>query len=194
MALALEREGRFTYSDYLTWPDTERWELIDGVAYNMVPAPTTTHQRLSMQLSGQLFKQLQGHRCEVFAAPFDVRLPRGDEADELIDTVVQPDIVVLCDPSRLDERGCRGAPDFIIEITSRSSVSRDSIQKVHLYERHGVKEYWIVHAADRLVYIRRLQESGTFGPTDVQAPPASVEVQAVPGLVVNLDELFSVVQ
>ena len=100
-------EELFTYADYCTWPDAERWELIDGVAYDMSPAPGFRHQMVSSELVIQFGTHLRNSPCRVLAAPFDVRLPSGDEAEDEIDTVVQPDIVVVCDRNKLDDRGAR---------------------------------------------------------------------------------------
>ena len=123
--LALKLEERFTYGDYLTWDDGERWELIDGVPYNMSPAPTVRHQAISRELSTEFALYLRGKPCQLFAAPFEVRLPEVDESDELVETVVQPDLSIICDKSKLDEAGCRGAPDLIVEILSPSTAHKD---------------------------------------------------------------------
>ena len=112
MTLALKKtEQKYTYGDYSCWPDSERWELIHGIAYCMSPAPLRIHQKISIELCRQFSNYLVNKPCEVFDAPFDVRLPKADESDEDIETVVQPDILVVCDESKLDERGCRGAPE-----------------------------------------------------------------------------------
>jgi hypothetical protein len=117
----------YTYGHYLTWLDDERWELIDGVPYDMTPAPSRLHQKISTELIKQIAVYLTGKTCEVYAAPFDVRLPKGDEEDEKIMTVVQPDLVVVCDPKKLDERGCKGAPGqrggclFVLETTGANA-------------------------------------------------------------------------
>jgi Uma2 family endonuclease len=162
MTLPLRDVERHTYGEYLTWPDDQHDELIDGVPYAMGPAPTRGHQRLMLEIARQIADALEGGPCEVNVAPFDVRLPEGDEADEAIATVVQPDIAVVCDPSKLDERGCRGAPDWILEVLSPSSAGQDQIRKLALYERHGVREYWLAHPSDRIVTIYRL-EGDTYG-------------------------------
>ncbi|MCA9712927.1 MAG: Uma2 family endonuclease, partial [Myxococcales bacterium] len=125
---------RFTYGDYRQWMGDERWELIDGEAYLMSPAPKRRHQRASMGLSAQIANALEGGSCQVYAAPFDVRLPDGDEADDDVATVVQPDVVVICDPAKLDDAGCRGAPDWVVEILSPSTTARDRIDKRDLYQ------------------------------------------------------------
>jgi Uma2 family endonuclease len=108
--------GHFVYGDYRRWTAEERWELIDGEAWDMSPAPTRSHQQMVLELTTQIHRFLRDKPCEVCTAPFDVRLPRADEADDRVDTVVQPDITVICDPAKLDEAGCRGAPDWIIEV------------------------------------------------------------------------------
>src|SRR6267378_1587874 len=108
-----------TYGDYLTWPDHPRQELIDGVAYvREPPAPSPCHQEMVGELFGQLWVALKGRPCRVYVAPFDVRLPKSDEANELIDTVVQPDVFIVCDRQKLDERGMRGGPDWVAEVLS----------------------------------------------------------------------------
>ena len=132
----------FTYRDYLTWGDDYRWELIDGMPYMMAGA-SVYHQSMVVELLGQLREFLKGKPCKVFTAPFDVRLfPEDDLSDR---TVVQPDILVVCDEEKLSYgKACRGAPDFIIEVMSDSSEGRDLIDKRKLYETAGVKEYWVV--------------------------------------------------
>lgn len=119
------RTERYTYADYLTWPEDTRYELIDGVAYAMAPAPTRSHQLVTGELFRQISTALKGGRCQTFVAPFDLRLPRADEADALVDTVVQPDVLVVFDPARVDERGVRGAPDWVAEVLSPASAGRD---------------------------------------------------------------------
>jgi len=174
-----------TYEDYLKFPSDERWEIIDGVAYNMSPAPATRHQEVAGTLYRKISDALEGRPCRAFIAPFDVRLPLDDEPDDEVTTVLQPDVVVICERAKVDTRGCRGAPDFVIEVASFSSTSRDQIQKARVYERHGVKEYWVVHPWDRLVYIRRLGADGLFGNIDIVSE-GTVAVRAIPGLSVDL--------
>ncbi|PIX17728.1 Uma2 family endonuclease, partial [Candidatus Desantisbacteria bacterium CG_4_8_14_3_um_filter_40_12] len=119
MGLALKKqEEQYTYGDYLGWPDEERWELIDGVAYDMSPAPSTKHQKVFGVLFTEFFVYLRGKTCEVFSAPFDVILPEYDENEEDCRTVVQPDILVVCDKTKIDSKRCKGAPDLAIEILS----------------------------------------------------------------------------
>ena len=157
MSLPQRDEQHHTYGEYLLWPEDQRYELIDGVAYAMTPAPTRRHQEVLGELFRQVANALQHHPCKAFIAPFDVRLPKGDEADEQVDTVVQPDLSVICDPDKLDERGCRGAPDWVVEVLSPATASHDHKLKRAVYERAGVREYWLIHPIDRMVTIYRLE-------------------------------------
>jgi len=156
---------RFTYGDYLQWQGDERWELISGEPFMMSPAPSRQHQRVSFQLSRQIGDFLDGGPCELYPAPFDVRLANGAESDSAIESVVQPDLVVICDPEKLDDAGCRGAPDWIVELLSPSTSARDRVHKRNLYEHHGVREYWIVHPTEETLTAYHLdQSSGRFAP------------------------------
>lgn len=188
MGLPLRDQHLHTYGEYLSWPDDLRYELIDGRAYAMSPAPTRRHQQVVGELFSQIHGQLRGHPCQAYVAPFDVRLPRGTEADDEVDTVVQPDIAVFCDRSRLDERGARGAPDWIIEVLSPGTASHDQLLKRDLYERHGVAEYWLVHPGDRLVTVYRLL-AGAYGKPHVQEFAGSLGPTIPDGVQVDLDLL-----
>lgn len=190
MAQIVPEEKRYTYGDYLNWPNEERWELIEGVPHNMTPAPSTAHQRISGEFFGQIYSYLNDGDREVFAAPFDIRLPEGDEADEQIISVVQPDIAVICDPAKIDARGCRGAPDFIIEILSPATAAKDQIQKVALYEKHGVKELWLVQPGDKLVFVRLLQDGEGYGIPKIYEGKGQLPVVTLPGLMIDLDLVF----
>ena len=152
MPIPMEKSKiHFTYAQYKKWPEEERWELIDGEAYDMSPAPGMTHQKISGELSNQIYNYLDEKPCKVFTAPFDIFLPQIEESEDTISTIVQPDISMICDSSKLSEKGCTGPPDIVIEIISPSSGARDQIIKMNLYEKHKVKEYWIVHPIDRIV-------------------------------------------
>lgn len=186
------RQERFAYSDYLTWPDDERWELIDGGAYNMSPAPGSIHQRVSMDLSRQFSTYLKGKPCKVFAAPFDVRLSeQSGLSDDAIETVVQPDLVVVCDPSKLDDRGCKGAPEIVVEIVSPSTGSYDLTTKFDLYQKYAVKEYWIVMPGEQAVMVFKLQKNGVYGPPDRFGSSDRVVVEMLDGLIIELAEVFA---
>jgi len=144
---ALQSDKRYTYADYLTWDETIRCELFDGVPCMMSPAPSRMHQDINMTLSTQLNNFLADKPCKVYAAPFDVRLSVGEGND----TIVQPDIVVVCDRTKLDEKGCLGAPDLIVEILSPSSAAHDRVRKFNKYRQAGVREYWIVDPESKTV-------------------------------------------
>lgn len=184
-----EKEG-ITYGDYLEWTDDRRRELIDGVVYDMGPAPAIDHQRVVGDLFSQIFDYLKDKPCEVFVAPCDVRLPKADEADELVKDVVQPDIIVVCDLEKLDRRGCRGAPDWIVEVLSPSTAVKDRNEKLALYERAGVKEYWIVHPAYRMIDVYLPGPDGIYGRPKSYSDKDRVESFVLPGFRANLKELF----
>lgn len=187
-----ENNECWTYADYLTWPDDERWEIIDGVAYAMSPAPGICHQRVSRSLSLLFGNFLHGKKSELFVAPFDVRLSeRTGLTDEKIITVVQPDILVVCDKAKLDERGCNGAPDIAIEITSPKTGKNDLTVKYELYQRHGVKEYWIIHPAEQTLLVFKLREDGLYGAADRYAGDDKVSVSLLGELVIDLVEVFA---
>ena len=173
-----------TYGDYASWPEEMRHELIDGIAYAMGPAPTRRHQEVTGELFRQIADALEGSPCRPYIAPFDVRLPRASEADDDVDTVVQPDISVICEKSRLDERGCRGAPDWIIGVLSSGTVSHDQIVKRALYERAGVREYWLVHPLDKVVTIYLLENS-VYGEPAVQELAGTSSATVLPEIAID---------
>jgi Uma2 family endonuclease len=181
MGLARRDQELHCYADYLGWPADQRYELIDGIAYAMGPAPSRRHQEIVLELARQIADALEGSGCRPYLAPFDVRLPKGDEADDAVDTVVQPDISVVCDRGKLDERGCRGAPDWIVEVLSPATASHDQIVKRSLYERAGVAEYWLVHPVDRVVTVYLLT-GGSYGKPAVFELEGHTATTAVPGL------------
>lgn len=180
---AIKSDRHYTYADYLNFPDDERWEIIDGVAYSMAPAPSSAHQDVSGELHAQVRTQLRGKPCKVFAAPFDVRF----EDSEKTDKVVQPDLLVVCDRSKITPRGLIGAPDWIGEILSSSTAGKDQILKRGLYEKHGVREYWLVHPVDRVVTIHRMGAEGQYGLSEVALLQGRLAVNAVPGIEIDWD-------
>lgn len=188
MAFALEKDKHYTYKDYLTWPDDVRCEIIDGQVYMMTPAPILAHQDVAGEIFYQAKQALQGKTCRALIAPLDVRLPRDNEAEEDSDIVVQPDVMVVCDPNKLDRRGVRGAPDWVVEVLSPKSASRDQIEKRRIYERHGVLEYWLVHPTDRVLTIYRL-ENGEYGKPDIFALQGSTPVLVLPGISIDWEAL-----
>lgn len=188
MGLALRTEKHYTYADYLTWPDDARYELIDGEAFLMSPAPLVEHQEVAGELFRQLANQLDGQPCRPYIAPVDVRLPRKDEADAAIDTVVQPDVLVVCDPHKIDRRGVRGAPDWVLEVLSPSTAAHDQIAKRRTYERAGVREYWLVHPGDRTLTVYVL-ENGQYGRPEIYELKDATPIGVLPGVSIAWDAL-----
>ncbi|KQS33164.1 Uma2 family endonuclease [Dyadobacter sp. Leaf189] len=159
----LDLNKTYSYADYLKWQFDERIELIKGKIFKMSPAPATRHQ----QYVGEIFRQISNHlhrnTCKVFVAPFDVRLTPSQKTDSTkIHTVVQPDICVVCDPSKIDAKGCIGAPDLIIEVLSPGNTQKEMNEKFEIYRENGVKEYWLVEPNDRIVLVYVLDESGKY--------------------------------
>jgi Uma2 family endonuclease len=191
---AFRQDYKYTFSDYISWPDEEHWEIIEGTPIAMSPAPNPIHQRILWNLSGILHKAkdtgiLKG--CAVYLAPFDVRLPEKNESDESITTVVQPDLSIICNKSKIDDRGCRGAPDLIIEILSPGSAKHDLETKRDLYEKHAVPEYWIVFPNEKLIHIFRLNDSGRYQSGSVFTQADSISSEVIPGLSVNVSDVFA---
>jgi Uncharacterized protein conserved in cyanobacteria len=191
---ALDPGDRFTYRHYKTWPDEERWELIEGQAWNMSPAPSTRHQDIQAQLITALRIFLKGKPCKAYDAPFDVLFPEGAESDDDVATVVQPDIVVFCDRSKLTLAGARGAPDLVVEILSPSTSKKDQNEKFRLYERHGVREYWVVDPGNESIMIYRQKPQGGFDSGELRdlvrdaSPISSIVLE---GFSVDPKELFA---
>lgn len=181
------RTGEFSYRDYLRWPEHERWQLLDGHAYAMTP-PSVPHQRVVLEFGRQLANQLQGHPCPVLIAPVGVRLPAAAEADADIRTVFEPDVVVVCDASKIDLRGIRGAPDFIIEVLSPSTASFDQIEKRQRYEQAGVRELWLVDPTSGVLIVYRRSDSG-FAAPEIRRGEGQLAISAIEGLVLELDFL-----
>ena len=151
----LDPNAIYTYSDYLKWQFDEMVELIKGKVFSMSPAPRTKHQLVSANLFFEIFSYFRKKKCRVFEAPFDVRLANSKERKDKtgkIYSVVQPDICVICDETKLDEYGCNGSPDWVIEIASTSTIKRDFNDKFNLYQESGVKEYWIILPDSHVVH------------------------------------------
>jgi len=149
----LDFSKQYTYADYLTWRFNERVELIKGWVYKMSPAPKRFHQEIEGVLHAKIWNYFENKPCKVYQSPFDVRLKRNKGQDDEIDTVVQPDICVVCDMGKLDDAGCLGAPDFIVEVLSETTAKKDYNEKFNLYEENGVKEYWIADPANKSIEI-----------------------------------------
>ncbi len=178
-----------TWADYQQWPDDARCEIIDGQIYDMTPAPGTAHQELLINLASRIYGYLKDKPCKVFVAPFDVRLAEKKESRNNCSNVVQPDISIICDPKKIDEKGCVGAPDLVVEILSASTASKDQVKKRRLYERHGVKEYWLIHPIERYAHIYTLKE-GAYELIGVFDDEATLESQIFTGLTIKLAEIL----
>ena len=178
------QEKRYTYDDYMTWDDDVRRELIDGIIYDMSPAPGSGHQSISMDLSNQLYNFLKGKTCKVFQAPFDVRLDPGG-AD---DTVVQPDILIICDRLKITKTGCRGAPDIVIEILSPSNAKKDMTIKFDKYRQAGVKEIWMLDLKKRYVKVCT-KEEGNYSYLEY-INPIKIPVKLLDGFELDVAHVF----
>ena len=185
MGEPVQKEKRYTFADYMTWTREERYELIDGAEYLMSPGPTWRHQSISERISRRIGNFLEGKPCLLFYAPFDVRL----NADAGDDTVVQPDISVVCDRSKLDDHGCVGAPDLVIEILSPSTERHDRLVKFNVYLRAGVREYWVVDQEYNTVSVHIL-DNGRYV-TSVYGNTDHLPVHVLPGCEINLNEVFA---
>ena len=181
---------KFSYSDYLTWPVEECFELIDGVPFDMSPAPGVQHQSISFELSGIIYNFLKNKQCRAFTAPFDVRfIDSADSDDKEVFTVVQPDITVICDQKKIDSKGCVGSPDLVIEILSPSTAYKDETEKLKLYEKHGVKEYWIVNPEAEYIMIYRIEDE-KYGKPEYLKGNEILESRVLSGLTINLGEIW----
>ncbi|MFN3594118.1 MAG: Uma2 family endonuclease [Thiobacillaceae bacterium] len=189
MGLPLRKPpAHYTYADYARWPEDQRYELIDGVAYAMT-GPNRRHQAIVGEVYRQIANALESHPCRVYLAPFDVRLPKADEADAQVDTVVQPDLSVFCDRGKLDDKGARGAPDWVIEVLSPSTAVHDHILKRSVYERAGVREYWLVHPTDRIVTVYWLTD-GEYGRPEVYELTGRTASRVLPEVAIDWDRVL----
>jgi Uma2 family endonuclease len=190
MELALDLSKRYTYADFLTWVDDVGRELVDGFV-KLMAVPRWEHQRASMHISARLFNLIESHRggCEVFTSPFAVRLPINGEVDGKTETVLLPDIVVLCDLSKLSGGGCIGAPDMVIEIQSPRTMRYDLTVKYDLYERHGVREYWVVQPIEHWVEVFLLGADGKFV-EGVIYEEGAIPVSIFGGELIKLSDIF----
>jgi Uma2 family endonuclease len=184
----------YSYADYLTWPMDLLAELIHGKVFKKAAAaPKRIHQQVASKLNFKLYQFLEGKMCQVYPAPFDVRLPKDSKEDHEIFDVVQPDLCVVCDPSKLDERGCIGAPDLIVEILSPGSSQLELKHKYELYESRGVREYWIIHPEHQNMLIYTWVK-GTYVPSQLFTAGDVIESEVVKGFKLDLEEFFSDIQ
>ncbi len=189
----LDLDGIYTYADYLTWRFEQSVELIKGKIFQMSPAPSMKHQNIATQLQGLLFIFLRGSNCKLFSAPFDVRLldkKKSSKANQDVYTVVQPDICVICDKTKLDEKGCIGAPDLIIEILSPGNSKKEMKTKYALYEEAGVLEYWIIFPSEHVLQQFVLNEQGKYELKNSFTEDEVFNAHIFPELQIDLAEIF----
>jgi len=185
----LDLNGSYTYADYLLWQFEERVELIRGKLFRMSPAPNRRHQTMLGELHLQIAPFFKKQHCQVFLAPFDVRLSVSKRKGQDT-TVVQPDLCVICDPGKLDERGCAGAPDLIIEILSPGNSKKEMREKFEVYEEAGVREYWLVNPLDNVVLLYVLNEAGKYIGLAPVTEDQELRAAIFPDLVIDLKEVF----
>lgn len=181
----------YTYADYLQWHFEERLELFRGRIFKL-SSPNTKHQVIAGNLFVTAKNYLNKQKCQVFIAPFDVRLPvKNRKKDNEVTTVVQPDICIVCDETKIDTRGCCGAPDLVVEILSPGNSHKEVKLKFELYEEAGVKEYWIVYPEEESLAIFLLNENGKYDGATLYAGKDKIKSKAVPGLIIDTKEIFT---
>ena len=180
----------YNYANYLNWLFVDRVELIKGKIFKMRPAPSRIHQKISIRIVSPLANFLRGKTCEVYTAPFDVRFPTESKDDKDVFTVLQPDICVVCDKSKLDDRGCIGAPDIIVEILSPGNSKMELLHKYKVYEEFGVKEYWVVSQSDQSILIYSLNNLGKFQPSKIFTLTEKINSTVLEGFELALDDIF----
>ncbi|MCU4175104.1 Uma2 family endonuclease [Carboxylicivirga sp. N1Y90] len=183
----LDLNKAYTFKDYLTWQFKARVEIIMGKTFKISPAPSPLHQEVSAALSGEIYNFLKGKACKVFTAPFDVRLDKDKDG---IHTVVQPDLSIICDLAKIDDKGCLGAPDLVVEIISPLTAKKDLHEKYDLYERCKVQEYWIIHPYEKTLTVFVLSNSGNYIPSKPLTQGDIIKSQTLEGFELNLTTIF----
>lgn len=184
----LDPNGIYTYADYLTWRFDEYVELFRGRLKRMSPAPGRRHQDAAGNIFSELKSFLRRKRCKVYIAPFDVRLPKKGSTE--VYSVIQPDVCIICDPVKLDEQGCAGTPDTVIEVLSKGNIDRDTHEKFFLYEESGVPEYWIVSPGEKTVTCYRLNAEGPYNLAGEHAAPGPIPVASLPDYSMDWETIF----
>ena len=180
-----------TYADYLTWSASHGDEVIDGIAYvREPPSPSPSHQGIVLELGRQIANALKGKPWRVYVAPFDIRLPKSTEEDDQVDTVVQPDVFIVCDLQKIDARGMRGAPDWIAEVLSPGTANHDRLRKLPVYERAGVREVWLIDPIERTLALHRL-EAGRYGRATLLELKGQTPLTAVPDVTIDWDQVLA---
>lgn len=185
-----KQEQRYTYKDYLTWDEEERWELLDGIPYNMSPAPSRKHQECVGELYRHFANYLEGKKCQAFIAPFEVCLLLNNQSsNEEIENVVQPDVLIVCNEKKLNDRGCKGSPDLVVEVLSPATAKKDRNEKLKLYEQAGIKEYWIVDPIHETIEVFALQ-NGKYGHAETYSNIDELQVGIFEDLMIDLKNIF----
>lgn len=188
--MPMPEENRCTYADLITWDEGERWEIINGYPM-MMSSPTSLHSDVSGEIFRQIANYLVGKKCKVRHAPYDVRLFEGEgDRPEDVDTVVVPDITVVCDPEKQDNKGCKGAPNMVVEVLSPSTKRHDLFTKFHLYQRAGVREYWIVDPESKIVQVFLL-EDGRYTLKDYGEDKDKIKINVLEDCIIDLSLVFS---
>ncbi|ASN06982.1 Uma2 family endonuclease [Virgibacillus necropolis] len=191
--MSLPKEGRiYTYADYLSWSEDVRVEIIGGTPY-LQAAPSRVHQEILSELHRQIANFLVGKECKVYPAPFHVVLnfEQEIENEEERQNVFEPDITIVCDKTKLDDRGCKGSPDMVIEIISPSTARKDKIEKFNKYEQAGVKEFWIIEPQEKIVSVFTLQKNQSYGRPDLFSDEDHIKVSIFEGLIIDLKMVFA---
>ena len=187
----LDFSKKYTYADYLTWQFKERVELIKGKLFRMSPAPNVKHQKVVGDIHGNFWSFLKNRPCRVFVAPFDVRLPNLEV--DIIQrgyTVVQPDITVLCDDSKLDKQGCNGAPDLVVEVLSPGNTTKEMNDKFEAYQSAGVPEYWLVDPERENIIIYTLNEDKEYIGSRPYTAGMKLPCKVLPGFILDMNDVF----
>ncbi len=187
---ASQRNARYSYKDYLNWDqEDERWEIIEGIPFDMTPAPSSRHQEVLGSIFALFYNYLADKKGKVYMAPFEVRLS-DSKKDEEIFNVVQPDVTVVCDVTKIDQRGLKGSPDLIVEILSPgASAKRDKVVKFQLYEKYKVREYWIVDPFHENIEVY-LIEDNAYQNRNVYVKGDVFTVSIFSDLLVDLNQIF----
>ena len=189
---SLDIHKSYTYADYLKWTFDETVELIKGHLFPMA-APSTNHQQIVLRLISKMDRYLEEKPCQLFIAPFDVRFPKPlaqRKTSKDIETVVQPDLCVICDLAKIDRKGCLGAPDWIIEILSKSTAQKDQRDKFAVYQESGVREYWIVNIDYKSIVINHLQADGRYQTQNIKTIGDTVNSFVFPDFSLAVEDIF----
>lgn len=182
MSAQIQPPYRYTYDDYLRWPEGQRWEIIDGVAFNMCPAPSTRHQTVTGNFFSHLCVKLSGQRCRVFIAPTDVKFSDTD--------VVQPDVLVVCDPAKITPGYIEGTPDLVVEVLSPTTSVKDLREKKALYQRYGVREYLAIDPLENFIQRFLLNNSGRYADAEIFAPQDRLHLAVLADIDMDLWDIF----